>query len=162
MQEYKVMEKMIEYFGKDPRRINHAMKVFSFSLVIGNDLSLDERMMEIVAYTAILHDIGIREAEKKYNSSAGNYQETEGPPVAKVIMSDLNITDDISDRVCFIIGNHHTYNKIDGIDFQVIVEADFLVNIFEDGMKKEAIESIYQNIFKTEPGKRLIKSIYLN
>jgi len=41
-----------------------------------------------------------------------------------------------------LIGNHHTYDKIDGIDFQILVEADFLVNIYEDEINKESIKSI--------------------
>ena len=50
---------------------------------------------------------------------------------------------------------------IDGIDFQILVEADFLVNIFEDSLGREAIESIGVRIFKTEGGKSLLKTMYL-
>jgi HD superfamily phosphodiesterase len=119
-------------------------------------------MQEIIAYTALLHDIGILEAERKYKSSSGKYQQIEGPPIARQILADLGISASIIDRVCFITGNHHTYSKIDGIDFQIIVEADFLVNIFEDDLSREAIESIGVRIFKTTAGKNLLRILYLD
>jgi HD superfamily phosphodiesterase len=117
---------------------------------------------EVVGITALLHDIGIHEAEKKYNSTAGNYQQIEGPPLARQILSDLAVPADIIDRVCFITGNHHTYNKIDGLDFQVLVEADFLVNIYEDEMNQEAVESVLGKVFRTETGRNLAKCMYLS
>jgi HD superfamily phosphodiesterase len=158
----RVMEKMVGYFGHDTRRINHALKVFTFAQIISSRELLDAGMRETIAYTALLHDIGIIEAERKHNSSAGKYQQIEGPPVAQKILSDLGVPPSIIDRVCFITGNHHTYAKIDNIDFQILVEADFLVNIFEDGLEKEATESIGVRIFKTEAGKRLLRTMYLD
>jgi HD superfamily phosphodiesterase len=157
-----VLKKMIEYFQTDVRRINHALKVFDFAQIISEDQSLDKKTNEIIIYAAIIHDIGIKEAEKKHNSSIGKYQEIEGPPIARRILSELKISEEIINRVCFIIGNHHSYAKINGIDFQIIVESDFLVNIFEDNMSKEAIENINDYIIKTESGKKLIKTMYLN
>ena len=122
---------------------------------------LIKKNKEIIIYAAILHDIDIKEAEKKYKSSAGKYQEMECPSIACEMLSDLKVSEEIIDRVCFIIGNHHSYAKIDGIDFQILVEADFLVNIYEDGLGKKAIENINENIFKTQSGKSLIKTMYL-
>ncbi len=156
------MEAMITYYGHDTRRINHALKVHAFATLIASREVQDERTREIISYTAILHDIGIHEAERKYNSTAGNYQQIEGPPIARKILSELDAPADIVNRVCFITGNHHSYNKIDGIDFQIIVEADFLVNIDEDKMEQEAVESVLQKVFRTEMGKNLVKGIYLN
>jgi HD superfamily phosphodiesterase len=156
------MKKMIEYFQTDIRRINHTLKVIDFAEIISEDQSLDKKTKEIIIYAAILHDIGIKEAEKKYNSSAGKYQEIEGPKIAHKMLSDLKISKEIIKRVCFIIGNHHSYTKINDIDFQIVVEADLMVNIFEDNMNKEAIKNINNSLFITESGKKLIKTIYLN
>jgi HD superfamily phosphodiesterase len=161
MMSSKIIEKMIEYFQDDVRRINHALKVYAFSEAICEGQLLDDKTREIISYTAILHDIGIKESERKYNSSAGNYQEAEGPPVAKKILADINIPNDIIERVCFIIGHHHSYSRIDRMDFQIIVETDFLVNIYEDEIKRDAIENILTHIFKTDSGKKLLKIMYL-
>lgn len=157
-----VMEKMVRYFQNDVRRINHAVKVHGFASILYQDIGSDEMLHQIIGYAAVLHDIGIKEAERRYNSSAGKYQEEEGPPIARQILSELHVDEEIIDRVCFIIGNHHSYSKIDGIDFQIIVEADFLVNIFEDDMSQEAIENICHKIFRTKTGMRLLKSMYMS
>ncbi|MGZ7049074.1 MAG: HD domain-containing protein [Methanobacterium sp.] len=155
-----VLEKMIEYFRVDVRRINHALKVYDFAQIISYEESIDRKTRDIIIYSAILHDIGIKVAEKKHNSSVGKYQEIEGPPIAREILSDLKISEEIINRVSEIVGNHHSYTKIDGIDFQIVVEADLLVNIFEEYMSRETIENINNQIFKTETGKKLIKTMY--
>ena len=60
----------------------------------------------------------------------------------------------------YLIAHHHTYGSIDGIDYQILVEADFLVNIYEDGLSSEATESAYNNIFRTETGKRICREMF--
>jgi len=156
----KIIQEMIEYFGEDVRRINHALKVFSFSRIISESEKLNKFYREVIDYSSILHDIGIKEAERKYNSSSGRYQEIEGPPVADKILSKFNIKNKIKERVSFIIGNHHTYDKIDDIDFQVIVESDFIVNIYEDSIKRDVIKEIRKKFFKTSSGLRILNSMY--
>jgi len=156
----KIIQEMIEYFREDVRRINHALKVFSFSRIISESEKLNKFYREVIDYSSILHDIGIKEAERKYNSSSGRYQEIEGPPVADKILSKFNIKNKIKERVSFIIGNHHTYDKIDDIDFQVIVESDFIVNIYEDSIKRDVIKKIRKKFFKTSSGLRILNSMY--
>lgn len=156
-----IIEKMIRYFGNDARRINHALKVHGFAACIASKESLSENEAFIVEATAILHDIGIHEAERKYNSSGGKYQEIEGPAIAQSLLYDEDIDTKTLERICFIIGNHHSYQKIDGPDFQILVEADFLVNIFEDEMPKHSVESARNKYFKTKTGIALVEGVYL-
>ena len=157
----RVIEKMIKYFGTDVRRINHALKVYGFANCIARNEKLSASDAFCVDIAAILHDIGIVEAEKKYNSTSGCYQEMEGPAVARKIVENEMLDDKMLDRICYIIGNHHSYQNIDGIDFQIIVEADFLVNIHEDEMSDQAIHSIRDKYFKTKTGISLIDGIYM-
>jgi hypothetical protein len=159
---HEVLFNMIEYFGKDVRRINHALKVYSFASAISRSEKLSQRDIDLIEMAALLHDIGIPEAEKKYNSCAGKYQELEGPPVARIILSKCNVDPDRIERICYLIGNHHTYSKIDQIDFQILVEADFLVNIFEDEMDKAAIQSVRKKYFKTGTGKKIFENMFLD
>ncbi|QGU93778.1 hypothetical protein GOM49_00235 [Clostridium bovifaecis] len=51
---------------------------------------------------------------------------------------------------------------IDDMDFQVFIEADFLVNIFEDNVKKEELHTIRNKCFKTEIGTKYLENIYIN
>jgi HD superfamily phosphodiesterase len=157
----KVMNAMITYFKNDVRRINHALKVYGLAMTLSGTEELSKEEREILLYAAILHDIGIKEAERKYNSSSGQYQEIEGPPIAKEILEYQSLPSHITERVCFLIGNHHSYGKIDGLDFQILVEADFLVNIFEDQLSPEIVNGICRKYFKTETGKTLLQSMYL-
>lgn len=155
-----VMGDMIRYFQHDVRRINHALKVYNFADLISKETNIDEQKHLIVCITGLLHDIGIIEAERKYQSSSGKHQEIEGPPIARGILLPYGLDETAVERVCFIIGNHHSYSKIDDIDFQILVEADFLVNIFEDSMNKESVQNIKETIFKTESGIRLLEGMY--
>ena len=98
---------------------------------------------------------------EKYNSSAGHYQQIEGPAVARKILSESRFEIELIDRICFLIANHHTYDNIDGIDYQILIEADFLVNIFEDGLSKEKIILIKGKYFKTTSSKDLLDKLYL-
>ncbi|MDF2612894.1 MAG: putative superfamily hydrolase, metal-dependent [Clostridia bacterium] len=152
---------MIKYFGSDVRRINHALKVHSFSklILISENVSNTEQF--IIETAALLHDIGIKEAERKYHSSSGHYQEIEGPPVAKQLLSLFSIDESILNRILYLIGSHHSYSKIDSLDFQILVESDFLVNIYEDGIDKAHIVSLKEKYFKTASGKDLIASMFL-
>lgn len=156
-----VMKKMIEYFDGDVRRINHAIKVYGFAKSIGELEGIAGEKLDILETAAILHDIGIKLSEIKYSSSAGKYQEIEGPPVARDILKEFDPDSAFTERVCYLIGNHHSYGKIDGVDFQILVEADFLVNIFEDGMERSQIETICRKYFKTATGTRILESMYL-
>ena len=158
---FPIMNDMIRYFDKDVRRINHALKVYDFACLIAHESGIDKETRQVIKIAALLHDIGIKEAERKYNSSDSRYQEQEGPAVARAILEPYHLDEKLVDRICYIIGNHHTYTKIDGIDFQILVEADFIVNIYEDEMKPEVIQSIRKKIFKTEAGTRLLEGMYL-
>lgn len=157
----RITEKMIRYFGADVRRINHALKVFALAGCIARREKLSENEIRIVDLAALLHDIGIKEAEIKHNSTAGKYQEMEGPAVARNILSAEKLDSPALDRICYIIGNHHSYSKIDSMDFQIVVEADFLVNIFEDEMPPHSIASIREKYFKTKTGISMLESMYI-
>jgi HD superfamily phosphodiesterase len=155
-----VMCSMVEYYRGDARRINHFLKVYGYAKTIGEKENLDAQTQELLEVTAIVHDIGIKISEQKYNSSSGNYQQLEGPPIAQKLLSGLGYDNDFITRVCYIIAHHHTYTNINGIDYQILVEADFLVNIFEDAMSKEAIGNVKEKIFKTTTGIKFLEQLY--
>jgi HD superfamily phosphohydrolase YqeK len=154
-----VIVKMIDYYGNDLRRTHHALKVHDFARTIGKLESLTDVEQLTLEVAAILHDIGIPESELKYNSSAAKYQELEGPPVARELLKNITLDPNVLDRICFMIGNHHTYEKVDKKDFQILFEADFLVNMYESKVKKERIATIQKKRFKTKSGKEIINSM---
>jgi HD superfamily phosphodiesterase len=157
----KVLNSLINYNQKDIRRINHAIKVYGFAKTIAGNETVSKENEEVIELAAVLHDIGIKEAERKYNSSAGRYQEIEGPAIAERILKEMGIEKTIVDRVCYLIGNHHSYDKVDGIDFQILIEADFIVNIEEDSLDNKSIKSIREKYFKTQTGNKILETLYI-
>lgn len=153
---------MLEYFKGDPKRAQHFLKVYQFASLIGRNEKLDDKTQFILETASIVHDIGIKPAEEKYSSSSGKLQEQEGPKPANEMLKKLGYDDEIIRRVCFLVGHHHTYSDIDGADYQILVESDFLVNFYEDDTGKSAIQAAYDKIFKTETGKQLCKTMFLN
>ena len=156
-----VTKSMIDYYAGDPKRIQHFIKVYHFAKMIGEMERVDARTQEILEVSALVHDIGIKVSEEKYHSSAGKYQELEGPPVAEKLLAGLGCPPPLISRVCWLVGHHHTYDNIRETDHQILVEADFLVNAYEDGLTESAIRSVLSKIFRTPSGKYLLRTIYL-
>ena len=156
-----IMKAMIQYYEKDPKRINHFVKVYGYAKTIGELEGLDEITQTILEISAITHDIGIKKSEEKHKSSAGKYQQIEGPVEAEKLLGSLDVNEKIINRCCWLIANHHTYDNIKEIDHQILIEADFLVNIHEEGMSKEAIEKVQAKIFKTDAGKYFLENLFL-
>lgn len=151
---------MIAYYDGDPKRIQHFTKVHSYARLIGIGEELDDASLFILEAAAYTHDIGIRVAEEKYGRCDGKLQEQEGPIIAQKMLSQLGFENYIVERICFLIGNHHTYDNIDGLDYQILVEADFLVNLYEDDAGNRAIDKAYKRIFKTETGKKIFRLMF--
>ena len=155
-----VTHRMMEYFKGDPKRIYHAIKVHSLARNIALLSDLKRKRLIVLEITALLHDIGISESERKYKSTAGHYQEMEGPPIARRLLDGIPMEQDELDRICYLIGHHHSYHMVDDIDFQILIEADFLVNLHEHSIDEEGIKKIREKFFKTPVGRQMLDSMY--
>lgn len=151
---------MIELYSGDAKRIQHFCKVHSYAKLIGETENVGGECLFILEAAALTHDIGIHICEEKYGDCNGKLQEKEGPAIAEKLLRELGFEDDVSERVQFLIAHHHTYDNIDGLDYQILVEADFLVNIMEDNLSKEVALDICNRIFKTECGKKICKGMF--
>ena len=120
----------------------------SYDKIDSRTENVDKKCLFTIEAAALTHDIGIHFCEEKYGNCSGKLQEKEGPAIAEKLLRKLGFEQEVSDRVQYLIAHHHTYNNIDEIDYQILVEADFLVNIMEDGLSKEAALKAYHNIFK--------------
>ena len=157
----KVLSEMINYFADDVKRISHAKKVTYFAEKILQQEKYADRRVVIIS--AILHDIGIKECERKYNSTDGQLQEKEGPPIAREILRRIGMEQEIIDEVCKIIGSHHSRGEIDTLNFKILWDADWLVNIKEEYNinDKEKLKNIIDKTFLTSGGKQIAKATYL-
>lgn len=149
------------YFGADQRRIEHALQVSFYAREL---LAYIEADPVLTLASAYLHDIGIPEAERKHGSSAGNWQEIEGPPIARTLLSALDAAPDFVDNIAAIVGNHHTCAGVDSPEFRIIWDADALVNFAGAFTSKsdEQIEAILKNHMVTEPGFRMARKLFLH
>ena len=155
----KLVREMKAVFGGDQKRIDHALDVLGFAEQI---LSAEGGDAEVILAAAVLHDIGIQEAERKYGSSAGVYQELEGPPIAEEILRRQGVSEDRLEHVCKIVGNHHSAKSIDTAEFRAIWDADWLVNfldVFPPGSGGDRMGSI-NRIFKTETGRQIALHLF--
>ena len=155
-----VLKKMIAFDHGDARRIQHFIKVYAFASYIGRREGLDTQTQRILELAAIVHDIGIHAAEEKYHSTAGKYQEQEGPALAMKLLTDCGVPEDLTKRVAFLVGHHHTYTDVDGLDWRILLEADFLVNAYEDQLSEAALRSAREKIFETDTGKHILATMF--
>lgn len=153
---------MTAYDKGDAMRIQHFIKVHSFAAVIARLENVDEATRFILEAAAIVHDIGIHISETKYGSCAGPYQEAEGPGEAQRLLDSVGgLTEEQTARVCWLVGHHHTYKDIKDIDHQILVEADFLVNLYEEEASEQVIRNVRRKIFRTPTGLKLLDDMLL-
>ena len=155
-----VINAMIAYDAGDPMRIHHFLQVHAFARLIGPAERLDPHTQFTLETAAVVHDIGIHRAEAVYGSSHGKYQEELGPAEAEALLTGLDWPRGVIERIMYLVGHHHTYDHIDGPDYQILVEADFLVNLYEDAISEGGQKHAYERIFRTETGKRLCRELY--
>lgn len=156
-----LIDEMKAYFNEDRKRIEHALAVLKYAEQIQNVEGGDPL---IIRAAAIFHDIGIHEAERKYGSAAGKFQELEGPRIASDILKKYDIPEEAIEHICRIIANHHSAKDIDTIEFRIIWDADWLVNIPEDfqNAKKDKIRKIVDKVFRTTEGYRMATELFVS
>ncbi|MCK9413629.1 MAG: HD domain-containing protein [Prolixibacteraceae bacterium] len=154
------LQEMIRRNRGDKKRIEHSLKVFGYAQLLGRLEGLNPSKQFVLESAAVLHDIGIHVAEAKFGYCDGTLQELEGPPIARAILESIPVDPEVVDRVCFIISKHHTFSAIDDIDFQLLVEADFLVNSVEEEVSTEGVKKFVEMNFKSESGRRVIGELF--
>jgi predicted HD phosphohydrolase len=159
----RVAIEMKRYFKQDFKRIGHATRVARYAEKIGIE---EQGNLAVILTAAYLHDIGIKEAERKHESTAARYQEEEGPPVAREIMDKLGARAELIEEVCDIVGHHHHPGPEESINFKSVHDADMIANL-EDNHKEgplepEKLASIIEKSFLTESGRNLAQRVFLN
>lgn len=156
----RLIETMESYFGQDEKRIRHAKKVTDYV----EQLLDQETDYPVCIAAGVLHDIGIHEAERKYGSNSGKYQEMEGPGIARPILERLGFSPDKTSEICDIIAHHHSPGIVTTRNFQVLYEADWLVNLKDDYDLEDPdkLKKVISKVFRTPQGKALARKIYLD
>ncbi len=158
----RVAIEMKRYFKQDFKRIGHASRVARYVEQIGREEGAN---LAVVLSAAYLHDIGIREAERKHQSTAAKYQEEEGPPIAREILTKLGAKEGLIDEVCDIIAHHHHPKEDEAINFKSLYDADLVTNLEEkqkeNPTEPEKLTGIIEKSFLTGSGANLARKVLL-
>ncbi len=158
----RVAVEMKRYFKTDFKRIGHATKVARYAERIAKK---EGGELAVVLCAAYLHDIGIKEAERKHDSTAARYQEEEGPSIAREILERLGADEDMVEEVCDIVGHHHHPRPEETANFKSLYDADMIVNMEEKQEKSpttpEKLAAMIERVFLTQSGRELAQKILL-
>jgi len=157
-----IMEDMIAFSRGNIHDIDHFVRVWNYARTIGELEGLDGDTQFVLEVAAIVHDIACPLCRQKYGNTNGRHQETEGAPMAAQFLRESGMSEEQVERVAWLVGHHHTLANIDGIDYQILIEADYLANATENGWSRENVENFVEKLFRTETGKRLAGEIFFH
>ena len=155
-----LMKRMITFSEGNIHDIDHFIRVWTYAKTIGELEKLDGETQYILEVAAITHDIACPLCREKYGSTNGKHQEREGEAMVREFLRDTDMTAAQIDRVAFLVGHHHTLTGIDGADYQILVEADYIANAAENGYRRENVENFIGKIMKTDSGKELARQVF--
>ena len=154
------MEKMIVFSKENMHDIDHFMKVWAYAKTIGELENIGDETQYILEIAALTHDIACPLCREKYGNTNGKYQEEEGAWLVKDFLADMGLTSVQIERVAYLVGHHHTFQRIDGLDYQILIEADFIVNAAESAYSKENIANFAETIMRTNSAKRITAEVF--
>ena len=155
-----ILRRMVADSGKNFHDINHFLKVYAYARTIGLQEGLEPDTQITLETAALIHDIACPLCREKYGSTHGPYQETEGTLLAAKFLQDSGLSPSVIDRVVYLVGHHHTYSAVDGMDYQILLEADFLVNAEESNLSTDTIRHMRDTLFQTASGTALLEALY--
>lgn len=156
-----LLQAMVKYDRGDVRRIQHLVKVHDFAQMIAIAEGMDEDERFVLEAAAILHDVGIHAAEAKYGNCNGKHQEELGPNEARKVLAEVEgFTTEQTERICWLIAHHHTYTDVSAMDHRILLEADFLVNSFEDALSREGIVAFRDHVFRSASAIRMLNNMW--
>ena len=154
-----IMEKMIEFSDSNIHDIDHLIRVWTYAKIIGELEGLDSDTQYILEVAAITHDIACPLCRKKYGNTNGKHQEEEGISLVADFLAATGMTQEQINRVQYLVGHHHTFTDISGLDYQILIEADYIANASENGFTLENLRNFMGKLMKTETGKRLLAAV---
>ncbi len=156
-----LMQAMVRYDSGDVPRIQHFVKVHNFARTIALAEAMDDDGRFVLEAAAILHDVGIHAAEAKYGNCGGKHQEELGPGEALKVLHEVGgFAPAEVERICWLIAHHHTYTGVEAQDHRILLEADFLVNSFEDSLPTKAIVTFRDRVFRSPSAVALLNDMW--
>ena len=151
--------KMIGFYHGNRHDIAHFLKVWAMAKTIGELEGLDAETQYLLEVAAITHDIACPLCREKYGNTNGKYQELEGAVLVRAFLAGTGMTEAQIARVAYLVGHHHTLRDIHGMDYQILIEADYIANASENGYAKESVIHFLNTIMKPASGRQLAASV---
>lgn len=148
----RLWDEVVRYFGPESQWVDHTRRVHGYARqILDGEPAADGAIVEAAA---MLHDIGIPEAERRHGSAAGPYQEQEGAPIAREILARLGADAQLTETVAALVGSHHSPGEIQTPEFDVLWDADWLVNLPKDRAH------LIDTLFHTATGRVLARTLF--
>ena len=151
---------MLAFYGRDVKDAQHSMKVYAFAKAIAELEGLPPAVQERVEVAAVVHDIACPLCREKYGHADGAAQERESAPLVQAFLGELGYAPAFVQRISYLVCHHHTYTDVDGADYQILLEADFLVNAYEEEHSVASIASMRKKVFQTKAGLGMLDALY--
>jgi HD superfamily phosphodiesterase len=155
-------KEVIEYFAEtDIAQISHTEAVHNFAQLIASLENCNEYQQSLIEMSALLHDIGCPNAKKKYGNTNPPNQEKEGKPLAKAFLDNYPMPDKDKELLAEVVGAHHHLHVLRELGFEILAEADLIVNLLEGYYKMEQAQHLYECFVSTKSGKELYYNMFL-
>lgn len=155
-----IIQKMIDFYDGNLHDIDHFLKVWSYAKLIGEQEGVDSDTQRVLEVAAVVHDIACPLCRRKYGQADGKHQELEGGALATEFLQGSGLSDAEIARVAYLVAHHHTVDAIDGIDYQILIEADYIVNASESAYSAANIVRFDREYVKTGTAHALLRSIF--
>lgn len=141
--------------------INHLLKVYAYTSCLAQAESLSQRDQNAAKIAAIVHDIACPLCRQKFGKAIWTQQEYYGGLLVRQFFVETDIDQDLLEDIVYMVEHHHTLTAVNSLPFQILVEADFLVNADEHPYSQAQCQVAENAVFKTVTGKALLHGIYL-
>ena len=155
-----LLEKMIAFSERNIHNIDHLIRVWTYARTIGAQEGLDPDTQYVLEAAAIVHDIACPLCRAKYGNTNGKYQEAEGAPMAAAFLREAGVDEEKTARIAYLVGHHHTFTDVDGLDYQILLEADYLANASENEYTSKAVAVFRRKFCRTLSGRRLLGTLF--
>lgn len=155
-----IIVEMVKQSNGNLHDICHFMKVYAYARTIAECEKIAPEEQKTVEIAAVIHDIACPLCREKYGNTNGKLQEQEGVVLAREFLKGSGLPEKMTERIIFLVGHHHTLQEVDGMDYQILLEADYLVNADEAGYDRRNLQNAADHLFKTATGKELLRSVY--
>ena len=152
--------KMTAFLEGRQHDTDHFLKVWALARTIGQEEKLPERTLLTLELAAVVHDIACPKLRAERGSCPGDLQEAYGPPMVRSFFEGTGLDEEMLERICWLVGHHHTFSPVDGPDHRILLEADLLVNAGEKEQYRSRVPEFRGRVFRTKSGTALLDAMF--